>query len=43
MMAKEVKLLPTRHHKDSFINSFLKKVDKDGKMRESLIAADWLR
>lgn len=43
MMAKEIKLLPTRHHKDNMINGFLKKVDKTGRMRDSLIANDWLR
>ena len=42
-MAKEVKVLPTRHHKDNFLNAFLKQADSTGKMRESLLAADWLR
>ena len=43
MMAKEVKILHTRHHKDSMITAFLKDNDKSGKMWKSLIASDWIR
>lgn len=43
MMAKEIKILRNRHHKDNLVNSFLKQADHHGKMRQSLIKQDWLR
>lgn len=42
-MAKEVKLLPTRHHKDSLIVNFLKQLDKKSSLGDSLVETDWLR
>lgn len=42
-MAKEVKLLPTRHHKDSLIVNFLKQLDKKSSLGDSLVLTDWLR